>query len=295
MEKTVKSKKGWLNKNYIIYASAAVLLVLFLLWTGKGSGEKSRDCKIVFLGDSIVGNVWDFAGMTQIMEERLGTKVFNGAFGGTAMSFRNPGLRPSRANSLWCMAKLAEAICYDDWSSQKAAMAYAQHYMQTNTQALDYFGNRLEQLSQIDFYSVEILLIEHGTNDYNTGQPLDNKEDPFDISTFGGALRSSLALLQKTYPKLRIILVTPLYCELGENGKDKSYNTDYGGGYMEEYIAVQKQIARDYGVEVIDVYHDSGIWEENADIYLQDRLHPSAEGHALLGNFIADYLLENSR
>lgn len=285
MQKEITKRK--LNNK--IAAVISVLLVIVILCLLCLPEKKEKRYDMVFLGDSVVGNVWMHPGITDVMEERLGKTVFNGAFGGTRMSFWNENSQGSRASSEWCMVRLAQAICNDDWGSQLATVSYANHYQMTNTQALDYFYDRMIQLSQIDFEQVEILLIEHGTNDYNVGRPLDNPENAFDETTFGGALRSSLALLQKTYPQMHIILVTPIYCEIGEN---KCYNTDYGGGYLDDYVALEKQIAAEFGVEVIDAYHESGIWEENVDVYLPDRLHPSEAGHALLGNFIADYLLE---
>ena len=67
-------------------------------------------------------------------------------------------------------------------------------------------------LSRIDFSKTEVLIIEHGTNDYNSGQILDNPKDTMDVTTFAGALRTTLSLLQEKYPQLRIILVSPIYC-----------------------------------------------------------------------------------
>lgn len=285
-----ESKKPKLNNRIVTGVTIlAAVVIVFLLCLPK---DHKRQYDLVFLGDSVVGNVGDRQGLTDVVGERLGKTVFNGAFGGTAMSFWNEELQGSKISVDWCMFRLAQAICYDDWGSQLANVAYADHYQSTSTQVLEYFYDRMIQLSEIDFSQVEILFIEHGTNDYNVGQPLDNEENPYDGNTFGGALRSSLTLLQKTYPQMRIILITPIYCELGGNGENKCYNTSYGGGYLDDYVALEKQIAAELGVEVIDAYHESGIWEENVDVYLPDRLHPSEAGHALLGNLIADYLME---
>ena len=151
----------------------------------------------------------------------------------------------------------------------------------------------MDDLSKVDFDKVKILIITHGTNDYNNGNLLDNPKDPYDEATFGGALRSSLKLLQEHYPDLRIILMTPVYCEIGTQGEFKSYNTSFGGGTLEAYVSMEQEIAAEYGVEILDAYHESGIWEENIEEYLFDYLHPNEAGNILLGNFVADYLLEN--
>ena len=93
---------------------------------------------------------------------------------------------------------------------------------------------------------------------------------------------------------MRILLVSPIYCALGENNDRKCYDTKYGsGGYLQEYVELEKEIAAEFGVEWLDAYHESGIWEENASEYLPDYLHPNAKGHELLSDFLAEYLKEN--
>ncbi len=281
------------EKKGLLYGiSVIVVLMLLVLFLWKEKKEKQYD--IVFFGDSIVANTLTDVNITAILEERLGMSVFNGAFGGSGMSVQNDTLWSSMANVEWSMVRLARAICYDDWQSQQAAMAYADKYKEYNRITAGYFAPKMEELKQIDFSKVKILIIEHGTNDYNGGQMLDNPEDKFDEETYGGALRQTLTLLQSTYPNLRIVLISPIYCELGKTETEKCYNTAYGnGGTLDEYVLLEKQIAEEFGVEWIDAYHESGIWEENADYYLYDGLHLVEEGHLLMGNFIAAYFEEN--
>lgn len=281
---------GKLHKKSVIIYCAALVIALVLAGTSLCEKEKELQYDIVVLGDSIVGNSAGSTNMTTIVEERLGKTVFRGALGGTRMSVGKGQMWGSISSMEWSMVKLAEAICYNDWKSQKATMEYANSYSEVNAQALDYFAETMDGLTRIDFSKVEILLIEHGTNDYNSGQPVDNPNDLYDETTFGGALRRSLSLLQETYPNLRIIIISPIYCELGENHA-KCYDTSYGeGGILDAYVQVEKEIAQEFGVEWIDAYENCGIWEDNGDYYLSDFLHLTEAGHELMGNFIADYL-----
>lgn len=276
----------------VVYTAVSVLLVICFVVISVWEQPK-EEYDIVFLGDSVVGNVWFEPSCVGVVRERTGQKVFNGAFGGTAMSgveWEQGVAEPA----LWSMANLAKAICYEDFSAQKASMSYADHYKEVNTQALSFFKERMEELSRVDFEKVDILIITHGTNDYNNGKTLDNPDDPFDEATFGGALRSTLKLLQEHYPDLRIILMTPVYCEIGKQGELKSHEVSFGGGTLCDYVEKEKEIAAAYGVEVLDAYYESGIGEENIEEYLFDYLHPNIEGNILLGNFVADYLLENN-
>lgn len=270
--------------NFIVVIITVLFLVLPLL-----HNKEKEQYDIVFLGDSIIGNVWDEYSIPNIVGERLGKTVFNGAFGGTVMSLDKNAQWGSVTGSHWCMAKLADAIAYKDWQSQAAAMEYADHYSEVNAQALNYFAERMGKLSRIDFDQVKLLIIEHGTNDYNCGRELDNPKDPYDITTFGGALRHSLEVLQSSYPDMQIVLLTPVYCELGGI---PCTGLDFGYGTLDAFVELEQQIAEEFGVVCIDAYRESGIGEENFESYLYDGLHPSEEGIALLGDFVADKLVE---
>ena len=282
------------TKKHMVMCAVAFLIVAGLLLVTFWKKEKPLAYDIVVLGDSIVGNpVSDGATFPELLEEKLGVSVLNGGLGGTSMSMRSEQMWGSMANTEWCMVKLAEAIAYDDWKSQKASMAYAQNYSEVNNQSLDYFQETLDYLGQVDFSKVKMLVIEHGSNDYNSGVPLDNPENKYDITTFGGALRRSLKVLREAYPDMRIVLFSPIYCALGENNMDKCYDTKYGkGGFLQEYAELEKEIAKEFGVEWLDAYHQSGIGEDNASEYLADYLHPNAKGHELLSDFLAEYLSE---
>lgn len=281
----MKSNKKMLWINCI---SVVVVALFLLLPFWDKPGETQYD--IVVLGDSIIGNVMGEVSVTDVVSERLGKSVFNGAFGGTTCSYGMELQWGSVTNTQWSMVKLADAIAYKDWSSPLGTMNYADFYSEVNLQALPYFKEKMDALAAIDFAQVDILIIEHGTNDYNGGRKLDNPEDAFDITTFGGALRYSLDVLQKAYPDMQIVLFTPIYCELGDNGEKSSDSWNWGYGVLDAYVELEKQIAQEYGVFYIDAYHESGIWKENAAMYLYDGLHLSPAGVEKLGEFLAESL-----
>lgn len=284
------------KKKIILYLIALCVVGVFITFTLLGN-KKDIHYDIVILGDSIIGNVGpDGLSSADYVEVRLGKSTFKGGLGGTSMSLQAKNLWGSESNMEWCMVKLATAIWSNDWKSQLATLSYAESYKDVNNQVLSYFPETISTLSRIDFSTVEVLVIEHGTNDYGRGVPVDNEKNPFDVNTFGGALRTSLKLLQEKYPELRIILMSPIHCALGEDWEKKGYNTKYEkGGYLEEYVEKERQIAEEFGVEWIDAYHNSGITEASEKIYLQDGLHLSSEGHKKLGEFLADYLETNKR
>ena len=184
------------------------------------------------------------------------------------------------------MVSLSKAIVSGDFRIQKG--------YETEENGTEYFSETLAGLEQINFAEVEILVIEHGVNDYHAGEVISPKEDPCDEDTFVGAIRSTVEMLQKRYPDLRIVLVTPTYtwytlldltCE------------EYvrGGNLLEDYVNAEIAAAEEMGLEIIDLYHDVYPHEEWSDWtrYSLDGLHPNEEGRELLAGIIADYFLEN--
>lgn len=283
------------NMKKILLAGIGLLLAGVIVLTAVREEEKTQTYDIVFMGDSVIGNHGDSVSVTAVMEKRLGKTVFNGALGGSCMSLVDEVSWESVSGRQWSMVKLAQAMYTGDWTGQLSGVSYSEYYIDMIGQVLDYFYDRIQTLSRIDFEQVDILLIEHGTNDYNSGQLSDNEADPFDVNTYGGALRQTISLLQERFPELQIILVSPIYCEFSDIGNAKCTEMDFGGGVLDAYVEVQKNIAQEYDLEWIDLYHSSGIGPETIDIYTYDKLHLTKEGQQLIGDLVADYLEENVR
>ena len=277
------TKSHSVKKQWIYWLPAAVLFcgILALLWFHE-NGEK-EEYRVICLGDSIIGNERDETSITAVMEEILGTKVYNGAFGGTTMSCRYNENRASMTEDTLSMVQLAQSIAYRDFGVQNASV--------TGWSPMEYFPESMYGFQKIDFEKVEVLVIEHGVNDYLAGAELDNTEDPYDIYTFGGALRSALKILKERYPDLRIILATPIYCWYVREGVNCE-ERDFGNGLLEDYVNLELEIGREFGVEILDNYHESGIgstgtyeeWEE----YTVDGVHLNEEGRALIGARLAE-------
>lgn len=280
----MKNRKTKWTFNCIVIGIVALFLVLPLL-----NFERKTQYDIVFLGDSIIGTEI-YCSIVGLVADELEVTAFNGAFGGSTMSMGESPVWGSESSNQWCMARLAQAIANKDWKSQEMAMSYAVSYEENNRQAFDYFEERMNELVSVDFEDTKVLIIEHGTNDYNAGRKLDNPEDLYDITTFGGALRSSLKLLQETYPQMQIVILSPLYCQFPEYDNMPGYSMDFGQGVLDDYVELEQKIAKEFNVPFIDAYHNSGIWENNADEYLLDGLHLTKEGAILFSEYLANEL-----
>lgn len=281
-----------LRKDYIgkiAYSIAAVLLfaILFCVtFPGNAeSGEKTA-MRIVMLGDSVLGETRDETSVSALLSNHLGEPVFNGALGGTCMGRLDSEMRLANTKDCLSMEALARAIATDEFGVQQT--------VRIRENATEYFEETINELEKVDFESVEILFIGHGINDYHGGMPIVNEEDPYDIYTFTGALRSAVETLQKKYPDMRIILLTPTYSWyiFYDTPELTCEENNLGGGVLEEYVNAEIELARSMGVEVIDLYHDFYTHEEWSDwqIYTTDGVHPNETGRNMIAEKIYEYL-----
>lgn len=259
-------------------------LFLFLLFAGFGAKEEEAgQYSIVCLGDSVLGQVQDETGIAGLLEQYLQVPVFNGAFGGSNLSRLVKDAHMAYDNDGLSGVALSQAIAYEDFGAQQT--------IRIKENGTEYFTSTVDELAGIDFEQVEVLLIEHGTNDYNSGIALDNEDNPYDIYTYGGALRTVLSTLQEAYPNLRIILMTPAYSWFP--AWELTCETWYTGyGYLEDYVELEIQIAEEMDVEVIDNYHNlyPDYSAETCWAYTKDGLHPNEAGRQLIATAVADYL-----
>ncbi len=261
----------------------AVMSVVVFTQT-KGMGEE--EYRIVCLGDSIIGNVRDESSVTAVMESVLGEPVANCAFGGTCASLGNSGYRSTFYEDSVNLAMLADSIVSEDFAAQMYDIA-------SNNFKLDYFLPALQEMDKIDFDKVEILFIEHGVNDYSGGRPIDNPDNPLDVYTYAGALRYSIEQIQDRYPDVQIVLVTPLYCYFQKDGEKigDCETSDFGQGPLVNYVDAQIKVADEYGISVIDNFHNLGINKDNIDEFAIDGIHLNEKGRQLLAKALAEYVI----
>ena len=191
-------------------------------------------------------------------------------------------------NNVLSMHNLAISICNHNFGMQKASIDALER-----VDYVGYFQTTLDTLSEIDFETVDILIIEHGVNDYLSGTPIKNGRDAYDTDTFCGTLRTVITMLQENYPNLRIILSTPTYCAPLDNNGSYRYcdEYDYGGGILEDYVQAEIEVAEEMGVEIIDAYHAIPIEKDDLFVYLDDSLHLGKLGREQVASLWAEYLL----
>ncbi|WP_416183160.1 MAG: SGNH/GDSL hydrolase family protein [Pseudolactococcus raffinolactis] len=155
------------------------------------------------------------------------------------------------------------------WAAQDAVAA--------NTQGYD---TSLTNLKAVDFKNLEYLTLFYGTNDYGLGYTLENYQDTY---------KEALSILQYNFPRLKIIVLSPMWRQrnsLGDN-KDADYNTNGLGKYLKEYIDATIEVSKTQKVPFKDMYHESGVGINNYSTMMIDGLHPSDEGGKRIAECIA--------
>ncbi len=274
------------RRRSILYGGASVFLFVLLFlatYRGRSEGIARLEAQIVTFGDSVFGETRDETAVPARLQELLGKSVYNAAMGGTCMGRTGDDRRMDYAKGSLSMAGLAKAVLAQDFAVQQS--------LRIRENKTEYFREVLNSLEMMDFSQVEMVLIQHGINDYHAAIPIENPEDLYDEYTYLGALRSAVRDLRRVNPDIRIVLVTPTYTWYIYTGLTCE-EADQGSGVLEDYVDAQFRAGEELGLEVIDVYHDFYPHEkwEDKDLYTRDGLHPNEAGREKLARRIAQAL-----
>lgn len=216
------------------------------------------DYCIIFFGDSVFGNYTDSTSIPGVVSGLTGAEVYNCGYGGNSAALM-PGL-------LISLPGIIDAFFREDLS-----------LLPENTQVYDGFTSYLENVpsdKQLCF------VINYGLNDYFSGYPVSSK-DPYNIATYSGAVRTAVKLIRENAPDAQIILCTPNFSSVFENGTEP-HGID--GSVLTDYVNAILSLSQELDTDVLDNYHDLGITPENQEQYLADQVHPNNACRFLIGS-----------
>lgn len=121
------------------------------------------------------------------------------------------------------------------------------------------------------------------------------KNDMFDIygavESMVGNMSYVIKKIIRDNPLCKVFVITPINCRsLGY------YSTNWGINYtgtaasgpgLEQIFQLQKAVCEEYGIELIDMTHNSIINRENIKTMLADYVHPTVECHRLMARELA--------
>ncbi len=200
-------------------------------------------------------------------------------------------MAPHKRNWDTCsMYRLSEYLAANDFA------AFQQKILSDYSEFPSYFVETAELLKETDFSKMDAIVISYGTNDYRREtSTLDNPDDLFDYHTVIGALRYSVHQIQRTYPKVRILVTTPIYrVFLDENNQiiGNSDTTSFGSGTLEDYSTAMQAACKQMKVVCLDLYHESNFNANTWQYYYDenDGTHPNALGREHIATMIGNKL-----
>lgn len=246
---------------------------------GTGQSEIQRRFsgkKIIWLGDSIHAYTqWDGLTIPYLFSYESGAKCYNWAQGGMTMA--KMGI-PNY--DCYSGVGMVDSLISGDFSQQEAYAADNHGTKNGN------FYTEVAEMKAMDMSTVELVIIEFGTNDAMKMVPLDSEEDPLDTTTTGGALRYMIKQLQTKYPKLKIAV---LNVQRMTGYADAEHTKWYDSKNQNEVI---EGVCAELAVPMIDIYNLLGVNDYTKSALLQDGLHRSHHGKVVQCRIIENALCD---
>ena len=153
------------------------------------------------------------------------------------------------------------------------------------------FMDSVNVMKTVDMDKVDIIVIMYDSTDYNMGTPSDNPDNPYDVTAFTGGLRISIDNIKKTWPYIRVIVMSPTYAQaIDEDGNLYNGTTkDWGNGTLNHYLVKEADAVMDCGVSFIDNYYGT-INEDNYQEYMTDYMRYNDAGREKLADRLADVI-----
>ena len=233
--------------------------------------------KILCLGDSIFG--MKNTEVSEFFKSITKANVYNCALGGTRMAQHEEGW------DNWSMYRFAYSIANNDWAIQENGLSH--------TNVPPFAEERLAFIKTLDFNDIDVITINHGTNDWSGSITLDNDSNPLDTTTYMGALRYSIETILTAYPHLKIVVLSPCWRYWkdadGNFTNDSNTRTNTISETLLTYVNKGKQVAANYQLNWIDLYH-IGFNELTTSIYFPstDTTHPNNTGRLAIAKKMAE-------
>lgn len=150
-------------------------------------------------------------------------------------------------------------------------------------------GMVADRLTTESLAGIDLITIFAGTNDYGGNKLLGTKNDDKAIDKFYGNIRKVIDKIQSLNSRAKIVFITPLKRGRFEN-QPVYPESNNAGNKLEQYVQAIKYVCGEKSVQVIDLFNDSGINENNLSQFTTDNLNPNTAGYDKISQVIANEL-----
>ncbi len=220
---------------------------------------------ILVLGNDAVTYDSAETGICGQIADKIGATVINGGFASSNIALKNSQYDDSYKLDRFSFYNVASSIASGDFSGMKETATSFDDYSYTlNTEAI----------ANLDFNTVDTLVIYYDATDYINLRPGMNPSDMQDPMTYMGALDSGIKMIQEKYPFIRIVCMSFTFCYAYDtDGTLKNGDrVDFGNGKLTTYLQHMIDTCGDTGVSFVDNYYGT-IDEGNSSDYLLDNIH----------------------
>lgn len=224
------------------------------------------DWCIVFLGDSVLGNYTGSLSIPGYISGLSDALSCNFAVGGTTATFRSENGKD--------FPNIIDRILTEHTTVQNGRDVFASG----ETDAEDLSGKKL------------CFVINYGFNDYFTGAPVEDPQNPGNITSYKGSLRTGISRLQAVFPDACYIIMSPTHTARFSNGTETGSEA---GDIFPAYIKAAQELAAEMNIYFQDNYYDFVVTEENLDVYLSDGCHPNEKGRLAIAVSLMHFIEEN--
>lgn len=242
-----------------------------------GGGHRAGQTGVL-LADSI----GQFSTWTNIASQLTGANIINGAVGGSRMAIHQ--ITPNDYDAVSAY-NLAEAIVTGDWTRQEAAANYI------NANAGHDFRHVIADLKSLNWNLVNLIMLGFGTNDLTGGEaPIGSNTDNTGL-TIKGAMNIFLSKVQTAYPKIEILVIPPIYRNIGGFGGESSDTWTNGLGIkMRDIIEAEEEICKLNHIDCLTLYDTLGINAKTLSQFTDDGTHLTPYGSNKYGLKVANKL-----
>jgi len=146
-----------------------------------------------------------------------------------------------------------------------------------------------QKIKYDSFKNVDLITIFVGTNDFKLNKPIISNDS---LESFKYCYSSLVSKIQKQNKSAKIYLITPLR---RNNDGYTSNSVNKAGLKLIDYVNATKEVGSEKGINVIDLYNESIINDNNIFEYTIDGLHPNNKGYDIIGNYMHDKIKLNAK
>lgn len=221
------------------------------------------------------------ANLANIIAQKTGATVYNCSISESYAANVRSSLQtehpPMDAFTFYWLTTL---FCVDNSELFKTEI----EYVEKGTALREECEEVISTLESIDFNTVDAIAIMYDATDYYAGKLEYDGVSYTNPKTFIGNINAGIELIQKTYPHIRIILMSPTYAYyVDDNGDYLDSELNYSYLPLSSYAMILERISHISGVTFIDNFYGS-VNANNAVDYLENHYQLNKKGRELIAD-----------